>query len=100
MNSIDTFVCATPDYLASVAEAVSKAMLSGEALMRVTIDQSGALHTSVLTRETYMVSESSATDTGRGVQWTIESGSLPELDQSLLIRLNVTKPPSTTPSKT
>ena len=97
MSSTNTYVSETEALVASVADYISAAIQLEGTTTLATIEAPGQPPIYVLMSGTATPSESSATDTGQGVQWTIESGSLPELAQRLLIRSSQTKPPSTTP---
>ncbi len=100
MNSTNIYGSETEALAASVADYLSAAIQLEGTTTLATIEAPGLPPIYVLMSGTATPSASSATDTGQGVQWTIESGSLPELAQRLFIRLSPTNPPSTTPSKT
>ena len=99
-NSTSTFVYATPEKLASVAECLLDLNLSGEGLTLATIEVLGQPPIYVLMSGTFTGKRKGATDMAQAALLTIESGSSKDLAKTLLKRLNQTNPPSTTPSPT
>ena len=99
MSSTDTSVSETLENSVFAAALLSEIEQWGVCLMQATIDQSGVLHISVLTRTTVTDSGKFATDTEQGEQLTTESDSSPVSDWSVSLLLNLITDPGSGPAK-